>query len=56
MALLSRFYTLLFDFGHGAGIVKFRRPKSRKVSMTSDTLDTEGNSSFTNSLSVLARK
>ena len=40
MTLLNRFYTFISGLGNGDGIFKYRRPKSRKVLMTSDRTGT----------------
>lgn len=40
MTLLNRFYTFIFGQGDGDEVSKYRRPKSRKVLMTSDRIGT----------------
>lgn len=41
MTLLNGFYTFIFGLGNGDGILKYRRPKSRKVLITSDRIGTQ---------------
>ena len=40
MTLLNRFYTFIFGQGDGDEVFKYRRPKSKKVLMTSDRIGT----------------